>query len=45
VHEPAGELTHVQRAGLAEGSVALFRRKEAEDAERKAARGDAAPRQ
>ena len=33
----AGELTHEQRLKLAEGLVALFHRKEAEDAARKAA--------
>ena len=44
-HEVAGELTHEQRAELADGLVALFRRKEAEDAARKAARGDGAPEQ
>ena len=31
-HELAGELTHEQRLKLAEGLVALFHRKEAEDA-------------
>ena len=36
-HELAGELTHEQRLKLAEGLVALFHRKEAEDAARKAA--------
>ena len=36
-HELAGELTHEQRLKLADGRVALFHRKEAEDAARKAA--------
>jgi len=36
-HELAGELTHEQRLKLADGLVALFHRKEAEDAARKAA--------
>lgn len=36
-HELAGELTHEQRLKLADGLVALFHRKEAEDATRKAA--------
>jgi hypothetical protein len=36
-HELAGELTHQQRLKLADGLVALFHRKEAEDAARKAA--------
>ena len=35
--DSAGELTHKQRLKLADGLVALFRRKEAEDAARKAA--------
>ena len=35
-HELAGELTHEQRVKLAEGLVALFHRKEAEDTARKA---------
>ena len=36
-HELAGELTPEQRLKLADGLVALFHRKEAEDAARKAA--------
>ena len=36
-HELAGELTHEQRLKLADGLVALFHPKEAEDAARKAA--------
>ena len=36
-HELAGELTHEQRLKLADGLVALFHRKQAEDAARKAA--------
>jgi hypothetical protein len=36
-HELAGELTHEQRLKLADGLVALFHRKEAEDAARKSA--------
>ena len=36
-HELAGELTHEQRLKLADGLVALFHRKEAEDAARKGA--------
>ena len=36
-HELAGKLTHQQRLKLADGLVALFHRKEAEDAARKGA--------
>ena len=36
-HELAGELTHEQRLKLADGLVALFHRKEAEDAARQEA--------
>jgi len=36
-HELAGELTHEQRVELAKGLGDLYRRKVAEDAERKAA--------
>lgn len=35
-HELAGELTHEQRIKLAEGLVALYRRKVAEDEQKKA---------
>ena len=42
-HDLASELTHEQRVKLAEGLVALFHRKEVEDAARKATQGDAAP--
>ena len=44
-HELAGELTHEQRVALAEGLVALFRRKEAQGAARQKAANDEAPRQ
>lgn len=35
-HELAGELTHEQRVALADGLVALYRRKVAEDEQKKA---------
>lgn len=35
-HELAGELTHEQRVALADGLVALYRRKVAEDEQEKA---------
>jgi len=43
-HELAGELTHEQRVKMAEGLVALYRRKVAEDEERQAAEKNAKPK-
>jgi hypothetical protein len=42
-HELAGELTHEQRVALAGGLAALYRRKVAEDAERRKAPEPAPP--